>query len=119
MTRSRRGRRPGPPPQAQQPPTGKPRDRQASAAQLEAEGAAWVPVQWRGLEFLIPPVDEWSPYTVVIPLSQGNVLAAVGALLGPDQLIKMQRRYPRAAIPDFFDLFSAISKATGYGEAGN
>ena len=91
-----------------------------SAAQAEAEGVETVTVTWHGVELEVPAdPQKWNPYQVVLPLSSNNILGGLSALLGPMQIIKMQREYPGAKVPEFFELFNMIAKATGYGSAGN
>ena len=112
--RRRRGPRPEGAPE--------PRDYQApkSPAQTEAEGVETVRVTWHGVELEVPAdPQKWHPYQVILPLSSNNVLGGLAALLGPIQIMKMQREYPAARVPEFFELFNMIAKATGYGNAGN
>lgn len=99
-----------------------PHDYQApkSAAQAEAEGVETLTVEWHGVELEVPArTEDWDPYTVILPLSSGNILGGLSALLGPIQITKMRMQYPGAKVPEFYDLFNQIAKATGFGKAGN
>lgn len=93
-----------------------------SAAQAEAEGVETVTVTWHGVELEVPrDPQEWDAYTVMMPLSgtPPNILGALSGLLGPIQIARMQRGYPDAKMPQFFELWNQICKATGFGKAGN
>lgn len=118
MSNSNRRRRRGPRPQG----APEPRDYQApkSAAQREGEGVKTVTIEWHGVKLDVPAdPQQWNPYTVILPLTSNNTLGALPALLGPVQLAKMQVEYPNATLPELYELFELIAKATGFGRWGN
>lgn len=93
----------------------------ASPAQREAESAAGdlIPFTWRGVKLFVPPADDWHPINVKGPLAAGNVIGAVYHLLNPAQMGRIAQALPDFKTDDYYELFQAITKAAGFGNAGN
>jgi hypothetical protein len=97
-----------------------PQDHLDSAAKREAAGEEYAPVEWDGLEFqVLADPDDWNAWTVLDPLSSGNIPRAVVGLLGQEQSIELRKLRPNMTALQMRQLFDAISKAVGFGNSGN
>ncbi len=95
-------------------------DAQKSPAQREAEGIKTATFTWRGVELTVPAdPQEWHPVSVWVPLSNQNIVATVAALLGAMQLAKISLNVEDFAVSDYYGIFDAIAKATGFKLPGN
>ncbi|MFE3057632.1 hypothetical protein [Nocardia sp. NPDC059239] len=95
-----------------------------SAAQREAEGVETVDIDWRGMRFTIPAhAEDWDFWSVTRHMSQNNFPEACLGLIGPRGIAQIHREFPRisnARAGELFgELFQAITKAVGFGNAGN
>lgn len=114
---NRRRRRPAAPRPAGAP---EPQDYPKSAAQREAEAAETVTITWRGVDLTVPADPQrWHPVTVWAPLSQSNIIGGTVALLGSVQLARLAARVEDFNAGHYYEIFNEISKATGFGQAGN
>lgn len=97
-----------------------PTDRPKSAAQLEAEAADTITVEWSGMTFDInADADSWDFWTVTHPLAQGNAPVALIGLLGPVQAGKLRMNRPDLTNPEARELFNLINERIGLHNTGN
>ena len=94
-----------------------PQDHLKPAAQIEAEGDATTPVQWRGLTFNIPSDPDDFPVDAIMAAEQGKVFTSLELILGPKAWAEFMKTKPVRR--DGIDLNSAITKALGLGDSEN
>lgn len=95
-----------------------------SAAQREAEGVETVDIEWRGMRFTVAAhPEDWDFWRVSRHVSQNNFPEATLGLIGPEGTAQIYREFPKLdnarAGELFSELFNAITKAVGFGNAGN
>jgi hypothetical protein len=90
-------------------------DSAAAAARAEANAEPFA-FTWHGEEYTVPPATEW-PLTAMTAMSEGNLAAAMGALLGADAYAQIAAT--GITIGDLNTLFDAIGKAAGMGGLPN
>lgn len=97
-------------------------DTEKTAAQLEAEGATTVDVQWRDITFTVPAVDEIDLDTLAM-FESGKVALAIKAVLGTIAYAKLQRDHQAKhgtsiKARDGADLLNEIAIAYGFTSRG-
>lgn len=94
----------------------KPADHQKSAAQIEAEGAATVDVEWRDHTFTLPSDLDDVSVTTILAFEEGRVATAIRGLLGAAQWAEFMKTEP--VTTDLRDLFDTFGPAMGLGTTG-
>jgi hypothetical protein len=84
-------------------------DAAAKAAAAEAADEPFL-FTWQGEEYQVPPANKW-PLSAMTSLAEGNLPAAMGALLGEDAYTKIAAT--GITVGDLNVLFDAIGKAAG------
>jgi hypothetical protein len=87
----------------------------ARAARREAAGIGFK-FKFGGKNYTCLPAKEW-PITVMAYLSEGNMVSALEAILGEDQMEKFMAMKPTSG--DVEDLMNAIGDDAGVDNSGN
>lgn len=88
----------------------------SKATAAEANDESTVTVEWRDLKFDLPTDrDEW-PAEAALALEDGKYLAAVRALVPPDQFAALMATGPK--VKDLTSLTEAVASALGFSDAG-
>jgi hypothetical protein len=90
-------------------------DAAAAAARAEANAQPFV-FTWHGAEYVVPAATEW-PLSAMTAMSEGNLAAAMSALLGDESYALLAAT--GITIGALNTLFDAIGKAAGMGGLPN
>lgn len=89
-----------------------------AATEVRNEERDEYPVQWRDLEFTVPPFTRWS-VDVIEAFQDERVLIGVRGLLGPEQWAMFKGTTPQPVMRDVVELSDLIAAAvTGVDSMG-
>jgi hypothetical protein len=93
-----------------------PQDHKKPAAQLEAEGAEEVTIEYGGRSYVMPASLDEADGDVIDALDDQHVSYVLQALLGKDQWKAFKKTKPK--VRDYNDLFSVYAEQIGLDTTG-
>lgn len=90
----------------------KPQDHQKPAAQIEAEAATEVTIEWRGQSFTIPATLDDCDVDTLEAFENGKAIGAIKGLLG-DKAYSAFKRKHKPNVRDLKEFMAVVAEAMG------
>lgn len=92
-------------------------------AQLEAEGAETITVDWNGIPVTVPATVDQLDLDAIEALEAGKAVTAIRAIVGSRAFDKLKADYAkqhgRPKVSDLEAMVEALAKAYGFDTSGN